>query len=322
MKKVKFSVLDLVPIVQGRTVRDAYLESMNLAKHVEKLGYERYWIAEHHNMPGIASAATSVVISYIAGATEKIRVGAGGIMLPNHAPLVIAEQFGTLEAMFPGRIDLGLGRAPGSDGKTAMALQRDRRDFPQLLTELRHYFEGIAPVRAIPGEKQDIPIWLLGSSDYSARLAGHLGLPFAFASHFSPDNTLTAMRAYHDAFTPGVLKEPHAMIAINVFAAETSEQAAKIATSSQQQFLSLIRNTPGQLPPPVDSMEAIWSDIEKYHVMRQLAGTVIGNPEEVKACIQQYIDETGADEVMIVTSTYDPGARLDSYKIVAEVMGI
>jgi len=323
MKKVKFSVLDLVPIVQGSTTRDAYLQSMDLARHVEKLGFERYWIAEHHNMPGIASAATSVVISYIAGATEKIRVGAGGIMLPNHAPLVIAEQFGTLEAMFPGRIDLGLGRAPGSDGKTAIALQRDRRDFPQLLTELRHYFDGMAAVRAIPGEKQDIPIWLLGSSDYSARLAGRLGLPFAFASHFSPDHTLVAMNAYREAFTPSaVLQEPYAMVAINVFAAETSEQAAKIATSSQQQFLSLIRNNPGQLPPPVDDMDKLWSEIEKYHVMRQLSGTVIGNPEEVKAGIQQFIDETGADEIMIVTSTYDPQARLDSYSIVAEIMGM
>ncbi|MCL1949916.1 MAG: LLM class flavin-dependent oxidoreductase [Turicibacter sp.] len=317
-KDVKFSVLDLVPIVEGKTARDAYLDSMELAKHVEKLGFERYWVAEHHNMPGIASAATSVVLSYIAGATEKIRVGAGGIMLPNHSPLVIAEQFGTLEAMFPGRIDLGLGRAPGSDGKTALALRRHREDFPALLTELQHYFEGLAPVKAVPGHGTEMPIWLLGSSDFSAQLAGRLGLPFAFATHFAPDNTLVALKKYRDSFVPSkILQEPYSMIAINVFASDDSRHAEKIATSSQQQFLSLIRNTPGKMPPPVDSMETIWNGIEKYHVLSQLSATVIGNPEEVREGIEEYLQETEVDELMIVTSCYHLEDRLRSYEIIA-----
>ncbi len=278
-------------------------------------------------MPGIASSATSVVIGYVAAGTEKIRVGSGGIMLPNHAPLVIAEQFGSLDAMYPGRIDLGLGRAPGSDQFTAMALRRDPRnngqDFPEQLQLLRNYFNPDSKhnsVRAIPGEGQEIPIWLLGSSGFSAALSAELGLPFSFASHFSPENTDAALARYRNYFKPSeILDKPHVMVGINIFAADTTEEARKIATSHQQQFLNLIRNTPGMLAPPVNSMEGIWTEYEKSLVMKQLKSSIIGNPEEVKEQLQTFIDQTDADEVIINSAIYDHKSRLRSYEIVSEI---
>ena len=330
LKDIKYSVLDLAPINQGSTPSEAFKQTKNLAQHADKWGYNRFWLAEHHSMPGIASSATSVVIGYVAEATERIRVGSGGIMLPNHAPLVIAEQFGTLEAMYPGRIDLGLGRAPGTDQVTMMALRRDPRntgdDFPRQLEELREYLNPNSKfnkVRAIPGEGQDIPIWLLGSSGFSATLAAQLGLPFSFASHFSPQNTLPALERYRSYFEPSaVLDKPYAMVGLNVIAADTTEEAQRLSTSHQQQFLNLIRNNPSQLLPPVDSMEGIWNPFEKETILSQLKTTIIGNPSEVKEKLQAFLDETDADEMIINTTIYDPKARLRSYEIVAEVTGM
>ncbi|MGE7603602.1 LLM class flavin-dependent oxidoreductase [Peribacillus sp. NPDC097675] len=330
LSDISYSVLDLASIIKGGTISAAFENTVDLAQHVEKWGYQRFWVAEHHSMPGIASSATSVLIGYVAGRTEKIRVGSGGIMLPNHAPLVIAEQFGTLEAMYPGRIDLGLGRAPGSDQYTAMALRGDVRnngqDFPEQLAQLRSYLHPDSKhnrVRAIPGEGQDIPLWLLGSSGFSAALSAKLGLPFSFASHFSPENTKPALARYRNNFQPSeVLDKPHAMVGINVFAADTTEEAQKISTSYQQQFLNLIRNTPGQMAPPVDTMDGIWSEYEKAIVMKQLNASIIGNPDEVKQQLQAFLDETQADEMIINSAIYDHKARLRSYEIVAEVTGM
>lgn len=330
LSDISFSVLDLASIIEGGTISGAFKNTVDLAQHVEKWGYQRFWVAEHHSMPGIASSATSVLIGYVAGQTERIRVGSGGIMLPNHAPLVIAEQFGTLEAMYPGRIDLGLGRAPGSDQYTAMALRGDVRnngqDFPEQLAQLRSYLHPDSKhnrVRAIPGEGQDIPLWLLGSSGFSAALSAKLGLPFSFASHFSPENTKPALARYRNNFQPSeILDKPHAMVGINVFAADTTEEAQKISTSYQQQFLNLIRNTPGQMVPPVDTMDGIWTEYEKAIVMKQLNASIIGNPEEVKEQLQAFLDETQADEMIINSAIYDHKARLRSYEIVAEVTGM
>lgn len=327
---IKYSVLDLAPITKGSSPSEAFLNTKDLAQHAEKWGYNRVWLAEHHSMPGIASSATSVVMGYVAAATEKIRIGSGGIMLPNHAPLVIAEQFGTLEAMYPGRIDLGLGRAPGTDQLTAMALRRDSRssghDFPQQLEELRGYLDANSKfnkVRAIPGEGQDIPIWLLGSSGFSATLAGQLGLPFSFASHFSPENTLPALERYRQYFEPSaVLDKPYVMVGVNVVAADTTEEAKILSTTHQQQFLSLIRNTPSQIQPPVETMEGIWNPLEKESILNQLKSTIIGNPEEVKEKLKAFAEETDADELIINSTIYDHKARLRSYEIVAEVMGM
>lgn len=326
-KNIPLSVLDLVPIVQGGSASQALRNSAALAQHVESLGYHRYWLAEHHNMPGIASAATSVVISHVAGHTSKIRVGSGGIMLPNHAPLVIAEQFGTLEALFPGRIDLGLGRAPGTDQITAHALRRERRsdgnDFPEQLEELKSYFipSDDKRVRAFPGEGQTVPIWLLGSSGFSAQLAGQLGLPFAFASHFSPLYTLPALQLYRQHFRPSeVLDKPYAMVAANVVAADTGEEAKKLATSMQQQFLNLIRGNPGQLPPPVDNMDEIWSPYEKQTLIQQFGEPIVGDRDTVKAKLEDFLHDTQADELMIHTQIFDHEARLNSYEIVADAL--
>lgn len=329
MKKPTYSVLDLVPIVCDSTIRDAYLNSMALATKVEQLGYHRYWIAEHHNMPGIASAATSIVMSYVASATKTIRIGAGGIMLPNHSPLVIAEQFGTLEAMYPGRIDLGLGRAPGTDRQTMRALRRGlstgEQDFINHLQELRDYFHPPTSqsVHAIPGEGQDIPIWLLGSSDFSARLAAELGLPFAYASHFSPDGVLPALHLYRNLFKPStVLEQPHTMVAINVFAADTLEKAERISTSAKLQFLSLIRNQPGKLPAPVDRMDEHWNEQEKQIVMGQLNNTLVGTPEMIKDGLERFAHSTEADEVIVICHTYHFEDRVRTYEMIADVMMI
>ncbi|MBA2872333.1 luciferase family oxidoreductase group 1 [Anoxybacillus calidus] len=323
------SVLDLVPIVVGGTAADSFRNSLELAQHVEKWGFHRYWLAEHHGMPGIASSATSVVISYIASGTSKIRVGSGGIMLPNHAPLVIAEQFGTLESMYPGRIDLGIGRAPGTDPLTARALRRDFQrngdDFPELLDELCSYLNPPSfdnpRVRAIPGEGLNIPIWLLGSSGFSARLAGELGLPFAFASHFSPEYTLPALEIYRSSFRPSeILDEPYVMVGINVIAADTDEKARWLATSQELQFLNLLRNQPTPLSPPVENMDEIWNDYEKVAVKRQLSSMITGSPETVKEKLQAFLDVTQADEFIIHTQVFDHKARLRSYEILAQVV--
>src|SRR4051794_30431075 len=284
------SVLDLAPIREGGTAAQAFRNSLDLARHVERWGYKRFWVAEHHNIPGIASAATSVVIGHIAGGTSRIRVGAGGIMLPNHAPLVIAEQFGTLESLYPGRIDLGLGRAPGGDPQTARALRRNLGSsgdtFPQDLLELLSYFRPAAPgqaVRAVPGVGLDVPIWLLGSSDFSARLAAELGLPFAFASHFAPDYLYAALALYRRYFEPSKhLAEPRVMVAANVFAADTDTEARKLFTSAQQQFLTLIRAPPTPPPPPVESMDRIWFPHERAHVERMTKCSAVGSPETVR----------------------------------------
>ena len=325
--EIPISVLDLSPVVEGSTAADSFRNSLSLAQHVERLGYKRFWLAEHHNMPGIASAATSVVIGHIAAGTSTIRVGAGGIMLPNHAPLVIAEQFGTLASLYPGRIDLGLGRAPGSDRMTAHALRRrlenDGDDFPELLQELQYFLkppvEG-QKVQAVPGGGIDIPIWLLGSSGFSAQLAGQLGLPFAFAAHFSPENTLPALELYRRNFRPSDdLEKPYAMVALNVFAAETDEAAHRLASSQHQSFLALIRGKPGKIKPPVDDMDAVWTPEEKALVNARLGGSVIGDAETVRAGLEKFVEETQADELMVNGMFFDHGARLRSYEIVAAV---
>jgi luciferase family oxidoreductase group 1 len=329
LSDIPFSVLDLSPIILGGTPSDSLRNTLDLARHAEKWGYNRYWLAEHHNMPGIASSATSVVIGHVAAGTSTIRVGSGGIMLPNDAPLIIAEHFGTLESLFPGRIDLGLGRAPGTDQRTAYALRRDRRgdgqDFPEQLDELRTYFNPSLSsekrhVKAIPGEGLNMPIWLLGSSGFSARLAAQLGLPFAFASHFSPDNTLPALELYHHHFQPSeVLAEPYAMVGVNVIAADTDKEASRLATSMQQQFLNLMRNSPTPLQPPVDNIDDIWSEYEKEALKQQLSTSIIGSPETVKEKLQGFLDSTQADEMMVNAQIFDHQARLRSFEIVAEI---
>ncbi|OLN22025.1 luciferase [Domibacillus antri] len=323
---IKYSVLDLSPITAGGTPSDSFRNTADLAQHAEKWGYNRYWLAEHHNMPGIASSATAVVIGHVAAATKTIRVGSGGIMLPNHSPLVIAEQFGTLEFLFPGRIDLGLGRAPGTDQVTMRALRRDSRsdghDFPDQLAELCAYFElGRKPVRAIPGEGLNVPIWLLGSSGFSAQLAGQLGLPFSFASHFSPDNTLPALSLYRRHFQPSdVLDKPYAMLGVNIIAADTDEEAQHLATSMQQHSLNLIRNNPIPLQPPVDNMDKLWNEFEKATLQQKFSMAIIGSPETVKHKLDAFIQETEADEIMVNAQIFDHEARLHSFEIVADLL--
>jgi luciferase family oxidoreductase group 1 len=326
---VPFSLLDLAPIRQGGTAADAFRNALDLARHAEQWGYQRYWLAEHHNLAGIASAATSVVIGHVAGGTSRIRVGAGGIMLPNHAPLVIAEQFGTLASLYPGRIDLGLGRAPGGDQQTARALRRNLGSggdtFPQDLLELMSYFRPAAPnqaVRAIPGEGLDVPIWLLGSSDFSARLAAELGLPFAFASHFAPEYLHVALALYRERFRPSeTLAKPYVMVGINVVAADTDGEARRLFTSIQQQFLNLARGTPGQLPPPVERMDGLWSPTERMHVERRTLVSAVGAPATIRTRLETLLSETEANEVIATAQIYDHAARLRSFEIAAEVFG-
>ncbi|KAB8125895.1 LLM class flavin-dependent oxidoreductase [Gracilibacillus oryzae] len=324
---VKFSVLDLAPVLEGSTPSESFKNSADLAKHAENLGYYRYWLAEHHNMPGIASSATSLVISHVASHTERIRVGAGGVMLPNHAPLVIAEQFGTLEALYPNRIDLGLGRAPGSDQATAFALRRtlnsSPEDFPLQVEELEGYFAGTERVKAIPGKDANIPIWLLGSSDFSARLAAEKGLPFAFASHFSPDYTLPALRIYREKFQPShQLEKPHVMVGVNIIAAETTEKAKWLATSQQQQFLNLVRGAPSELMPPIDDIDQVWNVYEKASVEKSVNSktTIIGDKKAVQEKLAVFLDETQADEVIINSQIYNHDDRLNSYSIIADIV--
>ncbi|MEK3888745.1 LLM class flavin-dependent oxidoreductase [Bacillus sp. FSL K6-3431] len=326
---IPLSVLDLAPIIEGSNAEQSFINSVELAQYTENLGFNRYWLAEHHNMPGIASSATSVLIGHIAGATKRIRVGAGGVMLPNHATLVIAEQFGTLEALYPGRIDLGLGRAPGSDQATAHALRRTlsrgAEEFPQQLEELQAYFKynPSARVRAIPGEGLEIPIWLLGSSGFSAQLAAQKGLPFSFASHFAPDYTLPALELYRDNFQPSdAFKKPYAMVGVNVIAADTDEKARWLATSQQQQFLSLVRGQPTKLKPPVDHINDVSSELERSSIGRTLdpRSTIVGNPETVRQGLKRFLDETKADEIIINSQIFHQEDRLRSYEIISEMM--
>lgn len=324
---IPFSVLDLSPITQGASAADALRNSRDLAQHAERLGFHRYWLAEHHNMPGIASAATSVVIGHVAAGTRTIRVGSGGIMLPNHSPLVIAEQFGTLASLFPGRIDLGLGRAPGADQATARAMRRDllasAEAFPEDVLELQRLFAEPAPgqrLRAVPGAGLNVPLWLLGSSLYSAQLAGAYGLPFAFASHFAPELLFTALDMYRGRFQPSAqLDKPYAMVGVNVFAAETDAEAQHLFTSLQQQFLNLRRGTPTQLLPPVDRVEML--PAERAMLEQALGFSVVGSPATVKAGLAEVMRRTQADELIVAAQIFDHAARVRSFEIVAQVRG-
>jgi luciferase family oxidoreductase group 1 len=323
---IPFSILDLSPVPQGATVADALANTLDLAQHAERWGYHRYWLAEHHNMPGIASAATAVVIGHVADGTATIRVGAGGIMLLNHAPLVIAEQFGTLASLHPGRIDLGLGRAPGTDPLTLQALRRaaaDGDDFPDQLRELRGYFAPPQPgqrVRAVPGAGLDVPIWLLGSSLFSARLAADLGLPFAFAAHFAPGDLLEALAAYRDGFRPSAhLSRPYAMVGVNVLAAGTDAAARRLFTSQQQAFANLLRGVPSQVPPPIDDIDAYWTPAERAAAGRMLAFAVVGSPATVERGLRERIALTAADELILTGHVYDHADRLRSYELVNQV---
>jgi luciferase family oxidoreductase group 1 len=323
---IALSVLDLVPITAGSTPGAALRNSLDLVRHAERLGYRRYWVAEHHNMPGIASAATSVVIGHLAGGTSTIRVGAGGIMLPNHAPLAIAEQFGTLEALYPGRIDLGLGRAPGSDQLTAQAMRRDpmrAQQFPQDVQELQAWLAPAQPgqaVQAVPGAGSEIPLWILGSSTFGAQLAAFLGLPYSFASHFAPDDLEPALELYRSTFQPSAqLAQPYAMPGLNVVAAETDAEARYLFTTIQQGFANIRRGRPGPYPPPVDDIDAVWSTAERAQASHMLRHAVVGGPDTVRAGLQAFADLTSADELMVVTAVYDHAARLRSYEILAEI---
>ena len=328
---IPFSVLDLAPVTEGSDAGQAFRNSLDLAQLAEKLGYQRYWLAEHHNMPGIASAATAVLIGHVAGATKTIRVGSGGVMLPNHAPLIIAEQFGTLEAMYPGRIDLGLGRAPGGDYQTMRALRRSMAqngdDFPELLQELQTYL-GPDPnparagqaVKATPGQNTNVPITLLGSSGFSAQLAARLGLPFAFAAHFAPDYLYAAAEMYHRQFRPSeTLAQPYMMVGVQVIAAETDSEARHLFTTPQQRFLSLIRGQAVELLPPVDSMDGLWNPAEKAAVESKLGAAIVGSDATVKSKLEQLVSATGASEVIVVTDTYRHEDRLESYRRLAEI---
>lgn len=320
------SILDLAPVPEGSDVSRSLGNTLDLARHAERLGYRRYWLAEHHNMAGIASAATSVVIGAVAAATKTIRVGAGGIMLPNHAPLVIAEQFGTLAALHPGRIDLGLGRAPGSDMATARALRRnlagDADSFPQDVIELMHWFEPAAEgqrLRANPGEGQDVPIWILGSSTFGAQLAAHLGLPYAFASHFAPGDLMSAIRIYRETFRPSArLAEPYVMLGFNVFAAETDEAARLLFTSVQQAFVNLRTGRPGKLPAPVEGYAERLDPSARAMIDQALSCSAVGGAATVRARLRSFVEQTGADELMVTSQIWDHKARVRSLEILAD----
>lgn len=323
----KLSILDLAPVPQGSDVSQALANTIDLARNAERLGYNRYWLAEHHNMAGIASAATSVVIGAVAAATKTIRIGAGGIMLPNHAPLVIAEQFGTLNALYPGRIDLGLGRAPGSDQATARALRRtlqgDVDAFPQDVMELLHWFkpaEDAQAIRANPGEGQAVPVWILGSSTYGAQLAAHLGLPYAFASHFAPGDMTHAIRIYRETFRPSeYLSEPYVMLGFNVFAAPTDEEAKLLFSSMQQAFVNLRSGRPGKLPPPVENYEAGLDAGARGMIAQALSCSAVGSPETVRQGLDAFVARTGADELMVTSQIWSHQDRVRSLEILADV---
>jgi luciferase family oxidoreductase group 1 len=320
------SILDLAPIVEGATATDALRNSVDLAQHAERWCYNRYWLAEHHNVAGIASAATAVVIGHVADGTTTIRVGAGGIMLPNHSPLVIAEQFGTLAALHPGRIDLGVGRAPGTDQLTLLALRRtpsSADSFPQDVLELQALLGDPYPgqvVRAIPGTSSHVPLWILGSSLFGARLAAMLGLPYAFASHFAPEDLLAALDLYRAEFRPSEqLQQPYAMVAANVIAADNDGEAQRLFTSQQQAFTNIFRATRGQLPPPIDDIEAYWSSAEKARVSSMLRRSFVGSAATVEKGLRSFVEETGADELIVAAAIHNHTARLRSYEILADV---
>ncbi|WP_409561114.1 LLM class flavin-dependent oxidoreductase [Hyphomicrobium sp. B1] len=319
------SILDLVRVTENTDARVALDNARDLAAHAEKWGYRRFWVAEHHNMPGIASAATSVVIGHIAAGSKTIRVGAGGIMLPNHAPLIIAEQFGTLARLFPGRIDLGLGRAPGTDPLTVRALRRQPAaadTFPQDVVELQSYFapaQAGQRIQAVPAAGTNVPLWILGSSTYGAYLAAELGLPYAFASHFAPEQLLSALEIYRSHFKPSQqLDRPYAMVGVNVVAAETDREAKRLATTQQMSFANLARGARQLSQPPIDDIETYWSPREKAQATSMLARSVVGSPETVRAGLKALIDETAADELMIVSDIYDHALRLRSFEIIAD----
>ena len=323
---IPLSVLDLAPIVQGTDAAQALRNTVDLARHAERWGYARYWLAEHHGMPGIASAATAVVIGQVAAGTSTIRVGAGGIMLPNHAPLVIAEQFGTLESLFPGRIDLGLGRAPGSDQAVARALRRDpaaAESFPEDVAELLAYFHAAEPgqvVRAVPGAGLDVPVWILGSSLYGAQLAAAFGLPYAFASHFAPRLLSQALETYRTNFRPSArLAQPYVMLGINVFAADSDDEGRRLFTSLQQAFVNLRRGHPGRLPPPVDDIDEQLTPMDRLGISEMLACSFVGSPASVQRGIASFVAATGADELMVTSQIFDHAARLRSYEITAQI---
>lgn len=323
---IPFSVLDLASVREGGSVAESFRNTMSLAQHVERLGYKRFWLAEHHNMAGIASAATSVLIGHVAGGTKTLRVGSGGIMLPNHAALIIAEHFGTLEALYPGRIDLGLGRAPGSDQIAARAIGRDQSagdKFPEQVQELLRFLGPVAPgqrLQAVPGGGSNVPVWLLGSSTFSAHLAAVLGLPFAFAGQFAPAMMLDALELYRSKFEPSVhLTKSYAMIGLPVLAAETDAEAQHLATSAYQRVLKLRRGQPIYIPPPVESMEGLWNEGERQMVAEHFGAAIIGGPETVERKLRAFIERTGADEVMLHSEFYRHEDRLRSYEIVAGI---
>jgi len=325
---IPLSVLDLSPILEGSDAAQSLQNSLDLARHAEVLGYRRFWLAEHHSMPGIASAATSIVIGHVAAGTSTIRVGAGGIMLPNHSPLVIAEQFGTLASLFPGRIDLGLGRAPGSDMATARALRRnpgsDPDMFPNDVVELMHYFEPPEPgqaVQAVPGAGLDVPIWILGSSLFGSQLAAALGLPYAFASHFAPAMMMQAISLYRSRFKPSRhLQQPYVMLGFNVFAADTDEEGQYLATSMQQAFVNLRSGRPSKLQPPLRGYQAQLSPMQKEMLDQVLSCSAVGSPDTVRRQMKAFIEKTGADELMITAQIHDHRARLKSYQIAAQAL--
>jgi len=324
---VPLSILDLAPVPEGCDAGQALRNSLDLARHAEALGYRRFWMAEHHNMPGIASSATAVALAHIAAGTRSIRIGAGGIMLPNHAPLIIAEQFGTLAALHPGRVDLGLGRAPGTDQLAARALRRnlagDAEDFPRDVVELMAYFRPAAPdqhLQAVPGAGLEVPVWILGSSTYGAQLAALLGLPYAFASHFAPAQMMDAIAVYRERFQPSEqLAAPHVMLGLNVFAAETDAEARRLFSSLQQAFLNLRSGRPGKLPPPVDDFDAGLDPRARAMLEHALSCSVVGGPETVQRGLRDFVARTGADELMVTAQIFDHGARLRSFGILAQV---
>ncbi len=328
MKRFELSVLDLAPVKQNKTIHDSFHESLTLAKHTEKLGYKRFWLAEHHNMASIASSATSVLIGFIANGTEKIRVGSGGVMLPNHSSLVIAEQFGTLESLFPGRIDLGVGRAPGTDGLTAKALGRNpmiiNEQFPRQIQELQQYFSvenASSLVRAIPGEGCDIPIYILGSSTDSAWLAAEMGLPYAFAGHFAPDMMVHAFQIYRENYKPSEkFPRPYIIACVNGIASETDEEAKKLATTLYQAFLNIIRNDRKPYSPPVDDIDDVWNPMEKAHVLKMLHYSFIGDPETLTSKLSSFQEAFQVEELMITSHIFDEEARLKSYEIIKNVV--
>ncbi|AOY95235.1 hypothetical protein BKK79_25955 [Cupriavidus sp. USMAA2-4] len=327
---IPYSLLDLAPVAEGSDPGQAMRNSLDLARHAEALGYRRFWLAEHHNMPGIASAATAVLMGYVAGGTSTILVGSGGVMLPNHAPLVVAEQFGTLASLYPGRIELGLGRAPGTDQATARALRRhlgqDSADsFPQDVEELLAYFDEPRPgqrVRAVPGAGLKVPVWLLGSSLFSAQLAAALGLPFAFASHFAPGFMRQAVDLYRRTFRPSAeLAQPYVMLGLNVFAADSDAEARRLFSSLQQQFLALVRGTPGRLRAPVDDIASLWTESEADHIRRSLACSVVGDAAGVRDGLQRFIEDLRPDELMLTAQVFDHGARRRSFELAAQALG-